>query len=78
MSVTAEAHPPRVRFGLRPNRGLLLGLSTIRVVALGAAAVLLVAGLAGGKKRPSQRARAGQSAWTRSTKDCHRSPSAVV
>ena len=47
MSVSAEAHLPRVRFGLRPNRGLLLGLSTIRVVAVGAAAVLLVAGLVG-------------------------------
>ncbi len=45
MSVSAEAEPPMVRFGLRPDRGLLIGLSTIRVAAVGAGAVLIVAGL---------------------------------
>jgi hypothetical protein len=45
MSITTEAVPPTVRFGLRPRRGLLLGLSAIRLGAVGLAAVFMVAGL---------------------------------
>lgn len=45
MSSATESQPPQVRFGLRPDRGLLLGLSSVRVAAVGGAAVLIVAGL---------------------------------
>lgn len=45
MSVTAETKPPAVRFGLRPNRGLLLGLSGLRVACVGTSAALVVAAL---------------------------------
>jgi Putative type VII ESX secretion system translocon, EccE len=40
-----EGTPPRVRFGMRPSGGLLLGLSAARLAAIGASAVLLVVGL---------------------------------
>jgi hypothetical protein len=43
--VTANSSPPTVRFARRSTRGLLLGLSTSRVVALATAAVLAVGGL---------------------------------
>lgn len=45
MATSAEIKPPMVRFGLRPNRGLLLGLSGPRVACVAVAAVLVVAGL---------------------------------
>lgn len=45
MSVTADTRPPAVRFGLRPSRGLLLGLSGLRVACVGASAVFVVIGL---------------------------------
>lgn len=45
MAMSAETKPPMVRFGLRPNRGLLLGLSGPRVACVAVAAVLVVAGL---------------------------------
>ena len=41
----ATTRPPTVRFAGLPRRGLLLGLSGIRVACLGAAATVLVAGL---------------------------------
>ena len=44
--VESPAGPPLVRFGLRQSRGVLLGLSGIRVTALGTAISVLVAGLA--------------------------------
>ena len=49
MSTITEvaAAPPAVRFARRQNRGLMLGLSTPRVVCLAAALAVLVAGLLG-------------------------------
>jgi hypothetical protein len=43
-----QAAPPTVRFAKRQNRGMLLGLSTLRVVSLGAALAVLVIGLVAG------------------------------
>lgn len=45
MSTSAEAPQPTARFGLHPGRGLLLGLSAIRLSACGLAVALLVFGL---------------------------------
>ncbi len=44
-TASMEATPPRVRFGMRPNSGLLLGLSATRLAAVGASAMLIVVGL---------------------------------
>jgi hypothetical protein len=43
--MTGASEPITVRFGRRSTRGLLLGFSTLRVAAIGLAAVVAVAGL---------------------------------
>jgi hypothetical protein len=48
MSTSEPAGAATVRFGRRQSRGLLLGLSTIRVIAAGIAMIVIVAGLVAG------------------------------
>ena len=45
MPTTERAGPPLVRFGRRQSRGLLLGLSAVRVASFAIAVVTLIAGL---------------------------------
>jgi hypothetical protein len=49
MSTTSE--PTTVRFGRRSSRGLLLGFSTSRVVVVGVASAVAIAGLVAGEGR---------------------------
>jgi hypothetical protein len=48
VTATAPAAAPTVRFGLHPKRGVLLGLSAIRLAAVGVAAALIVVALVAG------------------------------
>lgn len=45
MTTVTDTSPPAVRFAKRQTRGLILGLSTARVLSAGAALAVLVAGL---------------------------------
>jgi hypothetical protein len=49
--VTTTTEPATVRFGRRSTRGLLLGFSTTRVIAIAAGAVVAIAGLVAGDGR---------------------------